>query len=216
VRASRLLFGVEADVSFPDFFRDGVVASRTTAQGSNVAEKIDLVSALRGRLGYATDRWLLYGSGGFALSEQRFFESSAAGSDSDKILRFRTGWAVGAGAELAIAPNWTAKLEYVYDQFGSAGGVFSSGTAFESRSDIHSLRLGLSRQLGGGGADARASRPRNRTATENDRWNIHGQDTFIEQGYFKFRSPYEGTLSLSGASQVKNTESATAFLGVRW
>ena len=80
---------------------------------------------------------------------------------------------------------------------------------------MHSLRLGLSRTLSGTGADAPASRPHNQVATGNDRWNIHGQDTFIEQGYFKFRSPYEGTNSLTGASQMKNTESATAFLGVR-
>jgi high affinity Mn2+ porin len=215
VGTSRLLFGIGGDVAFPDFFEDGVVASRTTAHGSNVTEKIDLVSTLHGRLGYATHRWLLYGLGGFALSEPRFFESSSEGSDSNRIQRFRAGWTVGVGAELAIAPNWSAKLEYVYDQFGSAGGVFPSGTAFESRSDMHSLRLGISRRLFGTGVDAPASRPRNQVATESDRWNIHGQDTFIEQGYFKFRSPYEGTNSLTGASQMKNTESATAFLGVR-
>ena len=52
-------------------------------------------------------------------------------------------------------------------------------------------------------------------AIDSARWNIHGQETFIEQGYFAFRSPYEGTNSLSGASQVKNTVSATAFLGVQ-
>lgn len=213
--SSRVVLGGEADVSFPDFFEDGVVTAKTTGQRSYVTEKIDLVSTLRGRLAYATNRWLIYGSGGFAVSEPRFFESPAASGDSDKVLRFRMGWAMGAGAEFAVAPNWTARLEYFYDQFGPAGAVFPSGTSVESRSDMHSLRLGFSRTLNWSGADRPAGRSSNSAATEDDRWNIHGQETFIEQGYFKFRSPYEGTNSLSGDSQVKNTESATAFLGVR-
>ena len=47
------------------------------------------------------------------------------------------------------------------------------------------------------------------------RWSLHGQATFVEQAYPRFRSPYEGTNSLSGTSQAKNTASATAFVGVR-
>ncbi len=50
-------------------------------------------------------------------------------------------------------------------------------------------------------------------APEN--WNVHGQFTLIGQGYPGFRSPYQGQNSLSGAAQLKNTTSATAFLGVR-
>ena len=52
-------------------------------------------------------------------------------------------------------------------------------------------------------------------APEVARWTVHGQATAIEQGYFRFRSPYEGVNSLTGGSQVKNTVSATAFVGVR-
>jgi high affinity Mn2+ porin len=39
--------------------------------------------------------------------------------------------------------------------------------------------------------------------------------TLIEQGYFRFRSPYAGENSLSGGTQFRNTASATAFLGMR-
>jgi high affinity Mn2+ porin len=52
-------------------------------------------------------------------------------------------------------------------------------------------------------------------AAELTQWTIHGQATGIEQGYFRFRSPYEGANSLTGASQTKNTVSATVFLGRR-
>ena len=215
VLSSRLFTGAEADVSFPDFFEDGVVSSRTTALGRVVTEKIDLVSTLRGRLGYATDRWLTYGAGGFALSEPRFFESRVAGGDSDKVLRFRSGWVAGAGAEFAISSNWTARVDYFYAQFGKAAVMFPSGAEVESRSDMHTLQLGLSRKIGRPRGEAPERQRDPAVTTDGLRWNIHGQDTFIEQGYFTFRSPYEGMNSLTGASQAKNTESATAFLGVQ-
>jgi high affinity Mn2+ porin len=46
-------------------------------------------------------------------------------------------------------------------------------------------------------------------------WNVHGQATVVGQGYPGFRSPYQGAQSLSGASQFKDTVSATVFIGLR-
>ncbi len=215
VFSSRVFLGAEADIAFPDFFEDGVVASRAAAGGRNVMQKIDFVSTLRGRLGYARDRWLIYGTGGLAVSQTRFFESSALDVDTAKVMRLRAGATVGAGVEYVIARGWTARAEYRYDQLGQQSLSFPSGTGVESRADVHVLRLGLSRKLGRTQTDTLTHAMGDPVVIANERWNIHGQDTFVEQGYFKFRSPYEGTNSLSGASQAKNTESATAFLGMR-
>jgi len=46
-------------------------------------------------------------------------------------------------------------------------------------------------------------------------WSLHGQLTAIVQGYPTFRSPYEGANSLAGSGQVRETVTATAFLGAR-
>lgn len=213
---SRILLGIEADISFPNFFEgDDVASTRATAQ-SVVIEKIDFISTLRGRLGYAFDYWLIYGTGGFAWSQARFLESPGAVNDEDKVLRLRTGWALGAGAEVAIGPDWTARLEYLYDRLGNATAVFPSGTRYESTAiDVHTLRVGLNRQLRWPGADAPTLRTSDWTAAESDNWNAHGQFTFVWQGYARFRSPYEGQNSLSGANQARNTASATAFVGFR-
>jgi high affinity Mn2+ porin len=207
VLSSRLLLGAEADIVFPDFFEDGAVSSRRTAQGSRVTENVDFVSTFRGRVGYASDRWVVYGTGGFAASQARFIESVASSDDQDHILRFRSGWSLGAGAELALAPGWAARVEYRYDRLGRAG--------VESKLDAHGFRLGLSRTLSWPRSHGHSGVSNPPAPAEHDRWNIHAQDTFVEQGYFHFSSPYEGTNSLTGASQAKNTESATAFLGVR-
>src|ERR1700693_4723329 len=64
---SRILLGVDADISFPYFLEGGdVVSTRATSQGV-ATETVDFVATMRGRVGYAFDRWLIYGTGGFAL-----------------------------------------------------------------------------------------------------------------------------------------------------
>ena len=63
---SRLLVGIEGDFSFPNYLDDGIVASRSTPTGS-LTEKLDFVSTLRARVGYAFNHWLFYATGGFAF-----------------------------------------------------------------------------------------------------------------------------------------------------
>jgi high affinity Mn2+ porin len=212
---SRLLVGIEGDISFPNYLDDGIVAPRTSPS-SAVTEKLDFVSTVRGRVGYAFDHWLFYATGGLAWSQARFLEDSNSTGNDHKVLRMRTGWALGAGAELAIAPGWTARLEYLYDHLEKAAGTFPSGTAYASTTvDLNSVRLGLNRKLGWTGADTNWSNAGDAWTIDPNSWNVHGQLTFVEQGYPAFRSPYEGTNSLTGANQIQNTTSATAFLGYR-
>jgi high affinity Mn2+ porin len=215
VLSSRFFLGAEGDISFPHFLEDGAVSANRPARSSSVTERIAFVSTLRGRVGYALDRWLLYGTGGLAPSQTRFTERPTVAADQNESVRWRTGWALGTGAEFAFARGWTAGVEYFYDRLGHAGVLFPSGTGIASKLDLHGLRLGLSRTLSWPGEGAPPSGTSNSAAVESDRWNIHGQATYVEQGYFRFRSPYEGTNSLSGSSQAKNTESATAFVGLR-
>jgi high affinity Mn2+ porin len=161
--------------------------------------------------------WLIYATGGFAWSQARFIESPGFASDVDKTLTTRTGWTAGVGAELAVAPDWTARLEYLYDRFGSATANFPSGTGYLSAFDLHMLRLGLNYKIGLAGGDSPIIKGPGADPwpIASDNWNVHGQFTFVGQGYPPFHSPYEGAQSLSGASQFQNTTSATAFVGIR-
>jgi high affinity Mn2+ porin len=212
---SRLLVGIEADISFPNYLDDGIVASRSTPS-SAVIEKLDLVSTVRGRAGYAFGHWLFYATGGLAWSQARFLEDSSSTGNQDKVLRMRTGWALGVGAELAIAPGWSARLEYLYDRLGKASGTFSSGTGYESTMvELNSLRIGLNRKLDWTGAAANGGKSGDSWAIDPSSWNVHGQLTFTEQGYPAFRSPYQGPNSLTGANQIQNTATTTAYLGYR-
>ncbi len=78
-------------------------------------------SSLRGRVGYAYDRYLFYGTGGLA-----FGDIKNGGASTTK-----TGWTLGAGIEAALTSNLTGRLEYRHTDLGSAsvGGATVSQTA---------------------------------------------------------------------------------------
>jgi outer membrane immunogenic protein len=78
----------------------------------------DFLASVTGRVGYAWDRWMLYGKGGVAMVGDRYHVS-----DVDQFYAFdgtedRLGWTAGAGIEWAFTPLWSVKLEYDYYWFG--------------------------------------------------------------------------------------------------
>jgi outer membrane immunogenic protein len=90
--------------------------------------KTDFIPALTGRVGYAFDHWLFYGKGGVAWESSKYSlvgNFSGAGAIVPSIpfdfegLSNRVGWTVGAGVEWAFAPDWSARLEYDYYDFGT-------------------------------------------------------------------------------------------------
>ena len=103
---SGVVIGVEADAQYLDFGRNrnnafisGAVAPGYYLTDPRGLSSLDYFGTVRGRLGYAFDRTLVYGTGGFAYgsgSADRSF-GGYAGNDS-----FRTGYAVGGGIEYAL------------------------------------------------------------------------------------------------------------------
>jgi high affinity Mn2+ porin len=57
--------------------------------------------------------------------------------------------------------------------------------------------------------------PSTSSVSSADNWNLHGQTTFIWQGYGPIRSPYQGENSLPGSGEGRETWTATAFIGWR-
>jgi high affinity Mn2+ porin len=214
VLPSRFLWGVEIDATSPSFFEgDDVVATHPSSPGRAVTESLDYVATLRGRFGYLFDHWMVYATGGYARARTNFAESPGITADQDRQTRFRDGYALGAGVEFPIGPDWTARAEYLYTGWGHAGAAFPSGTGVSSQLDAHMLRIGINRMVRWPGQDPESSK--DWPAAQFDRWNLHGQYTFVGQGYPSFHSPYEGASSLAGNSQYKSTQSATAYVGLR-
>jgi high affinity Mn2+ porin len=208
------LVGAEGDFSFPNYIISNSIVSALATPANAVAQQWDYTASLRGRVGYTSGPWLFYATGGFAWMGERYFNTSALG-DEPKILNTRPGWIAGAGIEYGFAPHWSARLEYLYSRFDSANIAFSSGAQYTSSSlDFQSIRLGLNRKVDWPGSpsyDPKVSL----SDTESDRWEIHGQSTYLPQGYPSFRALYSGPNSLSPSAQVKATWSNSLFLNAR-
>ena len=212
--ASGLLLGIEADLSFPNYLPTNHVVSGIATARSNAEERWDYVGTARGRIGYARGNWLAYATGGFAWAGERFLNTPVATDVEEKHINVRPGWAAGAGFEYAFAPHWSVRLEYLYAQFGKAEARFPSGAIYASTLDFQSLRIGLNRKVDwpgpkGGKAVTALEDP------ESDRWEIHGQTTYLGQGYPAFRAPYTGTNSLTPARQAQATWSNSLYLNAR-
>ena len=208
---SGMLLGVEADITFPNYLTSNSVVSSLATARSDVTEQWDYVGTARGRIGYVAGPWLTYATGGLAWAGERFLNAPAVGSD-EKKLNTRLGWVVGGGGEYGFAPHWSLRLEYLYSKFGTADVVFPSGTQYTSSLDFQSLRVGLNRKIDGpGGSFSQTAL----TDPESSRWEIHGQTTYLPQGYPSFRALYTGTNSLTPAPQAQATWSNSLFLNAR-
>jgi high affinity Mn2+ porin len=210
---SGVLFGVEADITFPNYLTSNSVVSSLASARSAVTEQWDYVATARGRVGYATGPWLAYATGGLAWAGERFLNTPDIGSD-EKILNTRLGWAAGAGVEYAFAPHWSARLEYLYSRFGTTDIRFPSATQYASTLDFQSLRVGLNRKIDwSGSGNPTPQTPL--TDPESNRWEIHGQTTFLPQGYPAFHAPYSGPNSLTPTPQAQETWSNSLYLNAR-
>ena len=63
---SGLLFGVEGDISFPNYLPSNHSVNAAATVLSNAEESWDYFASMRGRIGYTSGNWLFYATGGFA------------------------------------------------------------------------------------------------------------------------------------------------------
>lgn len=210
---SGIFLGIELDASFPNYLgQDDRAWTHFRADGSEVFQKIDYLATLRGRVGVVFDRWLVYGTGGFAWSQARFGQQPGIIGDEDKALSRMTGWSAGGGVERAIGSGWSARLEYLHASLSGADATLPTGFRTMSAFDMHSVRIGLNRQILPWHPVENADE---KSWSGSDRWEIHGQSTYIQQGYGRFRAPYSGENSFTPNPQTRNTTTVSAFLGVR-
>ena len=77
---------------------------------------------LRGRAGYALNNVLFYGTGGLAFGELRANTFGLSESHTN------AGWTLGVGAEMGFAPNWSAKVEYLYVDLNNSNFVITGAS----------------------------------------------------------------------------------------
>ncbi len=116
-QVSQFVFGLEGDVNgssqrasgVDPFDYAGVVGYQT---------RKDIDASIRGRIGYAFDRVLIYATGGGAYGNFRTSYFDNLGDFDGTFNHGRIGWTVGGGLEYAIDNNWSVRAEYRYTDYG--------------------------------------------------------------------------------------------------
>lgn len=208
---SRFVFGIDADISFPSTILGAVPLMGT--QGSVALQETVLTSGtVRARLGYAPGSWLYYATGGLAWSYDEAMLGPLDGAGGEKTAFTRLGTAWGAGVELALSQNWSARFEYLYTDFGAKAKAFGGGTQhLSSDLSVQTARLGVNYRFGEGGQQILQDGLK---PFETDQFSLHGQTTYLQQYAPPFRSPYIGTNSLI-PNQTRQTWDVTLYAGFR-
>jgi outer membrane immunogenic protein len=106
----QFVYGLEGDVDWTDLRG---TANLVACGGLMCKTRNDFLSTVRGRVGFAVDRWLPYATGGLAVGNIKATVPGFAGID-----KTNAGWTAGGGVEYALAPNWSVKAEYLFVDLG--------------------------------------------------------------------------------------------------
>ena|ERR1700674_53628 len=113
--ASNWVFGLEGDLSWTNKRGSANEIPPFAVLAVNTVKERWLGTG-RARLGYVVaPQWLIYATGGFAVADvQATVDATALGGPVASSAQTRWGFAAGAGTEWMFAPNWSAKLEYLF------------------------------------------------------------------------------------------------------
>ena len=132
------------------YFGPVIPGVNTAPDPSNLRQRLDYLGTVTGRLGYAFDRVLVYGTGGFAYGNVNysagFFNPAGTLAYAGKYNDMETGYVYGGGIEWAIptdnflnrfnfvggligASALTLKVEYLHYDLGSRN-VLVNATGF--------------------------------------------------------------------------------------
>lgn len=115
---------------------------------------VDWLGNLRGRLGYAVDSFMVYGTGGVAVAGIGIENGDVDGTAFDPVTGTATtsltgfGYVVGAGVEVAVMDNVSVKAEYNYYDFGTMAFTAPTSTAVGTEegtvtTNFHAVKVGV-------------------------------------------------------------------------
>ncbi len=157
---SNIVIGVEADFDGTGINSGSALSSFASgfpfgyAQNVAVNNQINYLGTVRGRLGYAFDRVLVYGTGGFAYADTTTSVNAPANNISTTSSHFHTGYVFGGGVEVAVTNNVLLRAEYLRAELNeksvSSGAIPWTGFNYNinERTDVNIVRAGLDYKFG--------------------------------------------------------------------
>jgi outer membrane immunogenic protein len=116
----RIVLGVEGDFGGTSGSTDSVLLGLGSLAGQG---RVEYLGTLRGRVGYAFDRTLVFGTGGAGWLGDDVSLNNGAIDTHTKLDHF--GWVIGGGAEWAWTDKVSLRGDYLYGQFDTRTSVNS-------------------------------------------------------------------------------------------
>lgn len=117
------VLGLEGDISWADIndtFHDNNGSGFCTI--GSCMTKVHWLGTDRLRLGYAWDRFLVYGTAGVAYGAVEATIAEPVVALFTDETHTRAGWTAGGGIEGKLWDHWSAKVEYLYVDLGDQHG----------------------------------------------------------------------------------------------
>lgn len=136
-QSGAFVFGAEGDID-GNWMRDSNSTGTGFCSAPGCGVQTSWFGTARGRVGYAFDRALFYFTAGAAFGDLQMTTPGGTVT-ADKV-----GWTAGAGLEYAFLGPWSAKIEYLYADLGSAScGAAVCGTNTSVTFNTNLIRLGV-------------------------------------------------------------------------
>jgi outer membrane immunogenic protein len=109
-----------------------------------VKQSMNWFGTVRGRVGYAMDRTLVYATGGFAVGGMEISGSGNVVGANEA----QTGYVLGGGLEHKLSPSWSIKGEYQFLSLDASDSKVGALASASDRTEVHTIRAGLNYHVG--------------------------------------------------------------------
>jgi outer membrane immunogenic protein len=151
---SQVVLGLEGDISWSSLNHTvNAPAAALVPQAGIVdtfSSRLESLGTIRGRVGWAFDRTLIFATGGVAFADLKDqvnnFTAASPSPFTAATSSFVTGWTAGGGIEYAFSDHWTAKAEYLHVGLpGRTASLVNTGQtyAFDFKDRLDIGRVGI-------------------------------------------------------------------------
>ena len=154
---NKIVLGVEGDWQWSNLIGNNQILAPLGAAGTfpsgpfMVSTTVKDYATVRGRLGLAFDRFLVFGTGGWAWGNPLTSYALVGAAPFFNNGGSSTGWTAGLGVDYAFTDSVFGRIEYRYTSLETSGFV-SAATNTAAASDrlpISDLRAGIAYKIGG-------------------------------------------------------------------
>jgi outer membrane immunogenic protein len=153
-QTGQFVFGVEADIDWSDINGSTTNATTCGTDTCTFQTRNDWLGTVRGRVGYAFDRLLIYATAGGAYGDIKGTFTDVTTPFTASASNAQFGWTAGGGVEYGITENLTAKVEYLFVDLSNGslsctGGPCAAVGAVPVSFDASLVRAGINFKFGG-------------------------------------------------------------------